>query len=795
MNSQQRRQQRRAMERAREIERNRVLADLGMSASQKAAVTALAKKVEKEDSYREIQVEDDASTEAVNQVKDAAEKLATSKTPPIPINVQAGPPAPEVQKMVQEAVEQAVAKKEETPQKRSAFAFASKMVDKIKSAPQAVQNASVGFADQFRIGKPTEEQRKARQDILKINNQLITTTKIIEANKEELEKLATTDASVKALLESLKSDELKTIKSIQDRIIRGEDISAQDSAILIKSLEKVTAQTSATKVSLDASLGTITDSFSSLILNDDLDRENRREMLKELTKIYDSSEVQNQLSEAQKAEILNLRTLAAKDINFSKDQTQELNKIFTTLKGDDLDKVKLRGTLKDLNESIESAVLTQEALKEKLDKQDEMGNTLRTKLEDGIKGVGKNLKAASIDALLSQVGLGGLGIGDALSDVGLKDIFTMGKNLPGKLGGLLGKFPGANKLGGALGGLLGKLPGGFGKFGGMAGGAIGKLALPLLAAKGIFDFGSGFIDPNEIAGLKEGEKAGLGTRTQAGVSSLLSGLTFGLVDAKDIFSGISTGLEFMFGKDGILTLAYSFFKEKIGSIASFVKEQFTEMGQIFGQVFSRDGFFTGIWRLAKKLFEFSPMGLMVKAAQALLPSVFGADGFFAKVIDFITNIPKSIMGVVEEIFGGPESFVKKISDAFTSIGEFFFGEQGLFSVNFIKDTLKGAASSFLPDSISNKIFGTDVKADLPSFESTSFSTEPQASTMAPNPLDSFRENQAQKDRDAQAMLDAAKAGKTIVVPAAATKQAQTLDRSPKIDDVGLAVMQTQLAGI
>lgn len=78
-------------------------------------------------------------------------------------------------------------------------------------------------------------------------------------------------------------------------------------------------------------------------------------------------------------------------------------------------------------------------------------------------------------------------------------------------------------------GILGKL-GKFGKFGGKL---LGKAALPLQLLLSGVDFAKGFGNAEEISGRKGDNK--FLTKFTAGTSNVLSGLTFGLLDPKDIF--------------------------------------------------------------------------------------------------------------------------------------------------------------------------------------------------------------------------------------------------------------------
>lgn len=74
----------------------------------------------------------------------------------------------------------------------------------------------------------------------------------------------------------------------------------------------------------------------------------------------------------------------------------------------------------------------------------------------------------------------------------------------------------------------------------------GKLAVPLAIASSIWDFGKGILNPEEITGEKD---ASFGKRIGAGLSSLASGLTLGLIDSKTIYETGKKILNFKTSED------------------------------------------------------------------------------------------------------------------------------------------------------------------------------------------------------------------------------------------------------
>ena len=250
-------------------------------------------------------------------------------------------------------------------------------------------------------------------------------------------------------------------------------------------------------------------------------------------------------------------------------------------------------------------------------------------LGKGISGAGK-LIGKGISAIGGLFGMGGaVGTGEIAGEAASK-----GGSLLGKIGG---------KLGGA------------GKFLGKAGRFLGKAALPLALLSSGYDFYKGFTDPNEIAGAKPGEKLGFGKKFQAGTASLLSGLTFGLVDPKTMFDGIQKGIDFLFGKDGILTKTADFFKSvwdsiSVDSIKSFLGKVTDSIMNFFNadkiksaidgiiknskDIISGDNILGGIKGLIMSMFDaikeiflnFTPGGKLASSAVEYFKNMFSESG-------------------------------------------------------------------------------------------------------------------------------------------------------------------------
>lgn len=222
-----------------------------------------------------------------------------------------------------------------------------------------------------------------------------------------------------------------------------------------------------------------------------------------------------------------------------------------------------------------------------------------------------------------------------------------------------------------IGGLFAKIaPKGLIKGLGKLGKLAGKLAIPLAVIMGIFDFVGGVKNAAEIVGKPEEQLSNL-EKAGAGLSSVLSGLTFGLVDAKSIYS------------EG---------KQVIDSISKFASEMFSKLplGVQDGLKKVGDVLFnpkTGIFSVVGRLFNESIdsiangdyLDLALTTLTAPLQMLFSADGVLAQTFNGVMSIL-------------PDSFKN-------TIGGFVETIMGWF------DKIKNFASDLIPDSLKNLVGG------------------------------------------------------------------------------------------
>ena len=139
-------------------------------------------------------------------------------------------------------------------------------------------------------------------------------------------------------------------------------------------------------------------------------------------------------------------------------------------------------------------------------------------------------------ALLSRAGAGILSAGRAVAS-GVAGVATKAAPILTQAGGsvasgVAGVATKAAPVAAEAGGFLSKA-------GGVAKGILGKAALPLAAGMAVYDGVTGYKDAAENLGV-EGREATTGEKASSAAGSIVSGLTFGLLDKKTASKGIAS---------------------------------------------------------------------------------------------------------------------------------------------------------------------------------------------------------------------------------------------------------------
>lgn len=252
------------------------------------------------------------------------------------------------------------------------------------------------------------------------------------------------------------------LKAIQQKILDREAITEKQALFLTESMGKATKVLSETDAEMNVSLQSLTENSKQQLLNENLDKEDRRTMLNNMVEFLKGQGVQS-------AAFARIEALQEEGINFEDGAAQDFMRLQDTLDllAEDTQGKELVTTMKDLNKDFSESVLLQEEFQEIMGEEFADGNTFREKLL-------KNAAAFSI-------GVGGEGITTAIMSM-----IPGGAMLAPLIAGKMGKaFDGIGKM---MKNALGfGAPGVKGK-GGM--GAVGKAGLVAGAALAGWKIGS-----------------------------------------------------------------------------------------------------------------------------------------------------------------------------------------------------------------------------------------------------------------------------------------------------------------
>ena len=624
--------------------------------------------------------------------------------------------------------------------------------------------AKARSAGQVLRGGEKTDNEALRRELVKVNNQFQQTQKIIQGDREALSELAKSDERVAKLLAL--SDDTKT-QIISNKILDRAHVTQQEAALLISNLKDTTGVLGDLNRTFEVDVGDVVRNFGSLVSDSRIDTESRRKMAQDIAEFAQESLTKEQtrleamdeipLKQLEQLEMqqaaLNDLTKVVQDSPSSAEfekNSDAISKLVTRL-GDKTTEIKTLTTLNNLNNTMDSAVLTQEELTETLEKQVSPGKSFEDFFKENPdaftqEGIGGGIVSQALGAL----GLGGLedllaprvggllgrGVG-AVGRLGARGVggLARGGGIGGGIGGVAragvgavggiarggaaalgagGLALGGRAAGGAggllkgLGGLAGKAAG-FAKF-------LGPLGATIAIGKGIFDAVDGFNRAADIAGLKEGEEATFGQKIQAAASSSLSGLTFGLLDEKTIFQGIesvkgslSDGVSFLGEKATAIwdSVSSSFTSDNIKSVASS-----TLSGLTFG-LLSPETISSGIDKVSSTLSDgVSAVGDFAKKAwedpMGTLTGALSSVGEFITSGGFLGAGVRAIDGVFGTDIGG--WFSEKlgttgeaVSGVFTKIG------------GFLTDSMTDVAKFFDPEAIFQSVtdwgtsLGTSIK--------------------------------------------------------------------------------------
>lgn len=266
------------------------------------------------------------------------------------------------------------------------------------------------------VTRATPEVERFHQDLVKISSQLSSTEMIINNNMQELTEISKTDDKTAAALSTIVSS-LEDRRAIEQKILRREAITNKEAAQLVKAFETVTNELDNLGAELDINLGSVVKNLKSQVTDSRIDRESRRDILRDVITVAEERDVDSE-------SLKDLKTIMSQNLNFSDEQNEVLKDILDSLAEDPALEAKRIKTLSELNDAFDSATLTQGELKDVLEQSTKDGDTFRDKFlkNAAIFSRGQELKAGLASFAFGALGLGGLdqalGISGIVSGLG-----------------------------------------------------------------------------------------------------------------------------------------------------------------------------------------------------------------------------------------------------------------------------------------------------------------------------------------------------------------------------------------
>lgn len=524
-------------------------------------------------------------------------------------------------------------------------------------------------------GTDEKEQREVRKALTRIATQGSLTVGILQKNADSLNMLATENDQVSQLLDQLDETTVSSLNEVTRKLTEGEEISPSEARFFTEQFKTMTDTLNEVGVKLEVDLRDISKKTSELIQNDALSLEDRRKILDQTIKQLDTTKMSAEQQDRLGDKLDRLKSISSQQTNISGDLLRETTQLLNDI-GDDTTEIKTEQTLQELNSNLDAFSLTSDELNNTLNRQTESGKSFEDIFKGGLR---QELGQGLLGFGLSALGLGGLEQIlplDALVGGGAGLLGRGGRALGRGAGGIArGIGRGAGRVSRGAGGILGRAGGALGRgaggLGGILGGGarlLGKIALPLAAIMSIFDFAEGFTNAAEVAGLEPGQIPDLGTKVQAGISSVLSGLTFGLLDAKEIFANIDEGINFLFGEEGLFPSSSNFLQRLIQlTPPALVFSFFDKITGGTGELFGKEGFFARVSGFLSSIVADLSFDDLTQPFKDAWDGIFGENGIISKATNFLKNIS------ISNLFGGSDTDGEEESGGFFSSFSSFFG--------------------------------------------------------------------------------------------------------------------------
>ncbi len=196
------------------------------------------------------------------------------------------------------------------------------------------------------------EKEQLHKDLVNLTHQFQLTQSVLKNNNKQLQEQAKTDKSIAKML---KTSDKGILQEVSDKILNREDVSNEDASEFVNSMEQIVTTLGSLSGDFKLSVSDLAGSVKNFVIDERTNNEDRNKFLDTFIKQNNNEELNVQL-----------QSLKGEEVDQNIDKIVEVLEAYsnTNNQSDDL----MFDNMKELNDSIDDLVVTQEEFNEKVDK-------------------------------------------------------------------------------------------------------------------------------------------------------------------------------------------------------------------------------------------------------------------------------------------------------------------------------------------------------------------------------------------------------------------------------------------
>ena len=273
-------------------------------------------------------------------------------------------------------------------------------------------------------GVSKEAAERGHQDLVRMNNQLGGTIKVLQDNKNLIVEKSKDDSDegelARQLLEKISDENLNAITGIQQKILDRQAISEEEALQLTKHLESTVEVVDKLGLNFEVNMKDVISGYQETINDNRVDTNIRKDMVVELRDFFKDQGANSE-------EFLELQKLDIEKSNFLVEDIDKINGLITktveavegNAKKSGIDALKFKGTVKDLNEKFDAQNLTLEEMTKIQEQTLENGKSFK---DSFLSSPALFAKGAGIAQGATATALGAFGLGGLDQALGISDL-------------------------------------------------------------------------------------------------------------------------------------------------------------------------------------------------------------------------------------------------------------------------------------------------------------------------------------------------------------------------------------